>query len=150
MGGVGFLTALGVGVGFFCATPTPYVQLDNFLYDTPKWGIPVEMVVSFETFIETKNSCCVPRFRLTGNCYKIVNSQTSFTLCEKVEVGVGYFTSDSATLVSILYDSYFQDSKARRHSHKKFSDGSRNRYMLCYSQLTLRIYAAANGLAGGA
>jgi len=42
LGGVGFLTTLGVGVGFFC--PTPDVQLDNFLHYTPKLRIPVEMV----------------------------------------------------------------------------------------------------------
>jgi len=47
LGGVGFLTTLGVGVGqkgvgLFC--PTPDVQLDHFLHYTPKLGIPVEMV----------------------------------------------------------------------------------------------------------
>jgi len=42
--GVGFLAALGVGVEFFCPTPTPEVQLDHFLCHTPKLGIPVEMV----------------------------------------------------------------------------------------------------------
>ena len=33
LGGVGFLTTLGVGVGvgFFCPKPTPDVQLDHFL-----------------------------------------------------------------------------------------------------------------------
>jgi len=44
LGGVGFLTTLGVGVGFFCLTPTPDVQLDHFLHHTLKLGIPVEMV----------------------------------------------------------------------------------------------------------
>jgi len=39
--GVGFLTILGVGVGFF---PTPEVQLDHFLHHTLKMGIPVEIV----------------------------------------------------------------------------------------------------------
>jgi len=39
--GVGFLTTLGVGVGFF---PVPDVQLDHFLHHTTKLGIPVEMV----------------------------------------------------------------------------------------------------------
>ena len=34
----------GVGVGFFCPTPTPVAQLDHFLHHTPKMGIPVEMV----------------------------------------------------------------------------------------------------------
>jgi len=40
--GVGFLTTLGVEVGFYC--PTPDVQLDHFLRHTPKLRIPVEMV----------------------------------------------------------------------------------------------------------
>jgi len=44
LGGVGFLTTLGVGVGFICPTPIPDAQLDNFLHHTPKLGIPVEMV----------------------------------------------------------------------------------------------------------
>jgi len=44
---VGFLTALGAGVGFFCPTPIPEVQLDHFLHHTPKLGIPVEMVQFF-------------------------------------------------------------------------------------------------------
>jgi len=42
LGGVGFLTTLGAGVGFFC--PTPDVQLDHFLNHTLKLGIPVEIV----------------------------------------------------------------------------------------------------------
>jgi len=36
VGGVRFLTTLGVGVGFFCPTPTPNAQLDHFLHHTPK------------------------------------------------------------------------------------------------------------------
>jgi len=36
---VGFLTTLGVGIGFFC--PTPDVQMDHFLDHTSKLGIPV-------------------------------------------------------------------------------------------------------------
>ena len=39
---VGFLTTLGVGVGFFCSTPE--IQLHHSLHHTPKLGIPVEMV----------------------------------------------------------------------------------------------------------
>jgi len=63
LAGVGFLTTLAVGVGFFC--PTPDVQLDNFLHHTPKSGIPVEMVtISFETFVESEVSYCAPRFPL--------------------------------------------------------------------------------------
>jgi len=40
LGGVGFLTALGVGVGvgFLRPTPTLEVQLDHFLHHTPKLG----------------------------------------------------------------------------------------------------------------
>jgi len=38
------------------------------------------MVVSFETFVETENSCCAPRFPLIANCYKTVERQTSFPL----------------------------------------------------------------------
>ena len=40
--GVGFLTTLEVGVGFFCSTPTSNWII--FLHQTPKLGIPVEMV----------------------------------------------------------------------------------------------------------
>jgi len=40
--GIGFLTTLGVGAGFF--PPTPDAQFDHFLHPTPKLGIPVEMV----------------------------------------------------------------------------------------------------------
>ena len=43
MGGIGFLTTLGVGVEFFVPTPTPEIELDHFLHHTPKLGIPVEM-----------------------------------------------------------------------------------------------------------
>ena len=34
----------GVGVRFFCPTPTPNVQLDHFIHHTPKLGIPVDIV----------------------------------------------------------------------------------------------------------
>jgi len=34
---------VGVGVGFFCPTPTPAVQLDDFLHHTLKLRNPVEM-----------------------------------------------------------------------------------------------------------
>jgi len=37
--------------------------------------------MSFETFVETDNSWCVPRFPLIVSCYKTVDSQTSFTSC---------------------------------------------------------------------
>ena len=44
LGGAGFLTTLGVGVGFFCPTTTPDVPWDHYLHHTRKLGIPVEMV----------------------------------------------------------------------------------------------------------
>jgi len=50
--------------------------------------------ISIETFIATENSCCAPRFPLTG---------CQVTLCSGVEnfgnVRVGHFPSDSATLI---------------------------------------------------
>jgi len=47
LGGVGFLTTLGAGVGCFCPTPTPDIQLNHFLHRTPTLGIRVEMVEFF-------------------------------------------------------------------------------------------------------
>jgi len=35
----------------------------------------------YETLVEMDNSCFVPRFPLSVKCYKILVSQTSFTLC---------------------------------------------------------------------
>jgi len=110
LGGVGFefLTTLGVGVGCFCPTPTPDVQLDYFLNHTFKLGIPVEMVVSFETFVETEISCCAPRFHwfYQLNFIPFMLRSRESEILERPEsgvgnfgkVGVGYFTSDSAIL----------------------------------------------------
>jgi len=56
-------------------------------------------------------SRCSLRFPLIANCYKIVSSQTSCPLCQgvgnfgKFGVGVVYFTSDSATLISVVVHS---------------------------------------------
>jgi len=41
----------------------------------------------FWNFPETENSCCVQQFPLSASCYKIVDSQISFTLCWGVGVG---------------------------------------------------------------
>jgi len=83
LGGVGFLRTLVVRVFY----PTPEVQLNHFLHRTPKLGILTRAcwngTISFETFIETDNSCRVPRFPLIASCYKIVDSQTSFMLCSR-------------------------------------------------------------------
>jgi len=59
LGGVGFLTTLGVG--FFC--PTPDANLDNFLHHTPKLGIPVEMVQVVVRLLPTN---FLPRRRFFG------------------------------------------------------------------------------------
>jgi len=64
LSGVGFLTTLGVGVGLFCPTPTPDVQLDHFLPYTPKLGISVEMVQFLLKLLLKQIFCCAPRFPL--------------------------------------------------------------------------------------
>ena len=69
---VGFITI--VGVRFFYPTLTPEVQLDHFLHHTPRLGILVEMIQFLMKLVETENSCCVPRFPLRVNCYKILDS----------------------------------------------------------------------------
>jgi len=68
-------------------------------------GIPV--AISLETFVETEISCCAPRFQLilTAKFHSLYvkeseilqRSESGVGNFEKV--GVGYFTSDSATLL---------------------------------------------------
>jgi len=88
LGGVGvrFLTTLGVRVGFFCLTPD--VQLDHFFNHTLKLVIPVEMVVSFEAFVETEISCCAPQFLLifTAKYHSFMLRSQKF---RKGRIGVG-------------------------------------------------------------
>jgi len=72
LGGVGFLTTMGVGVGFFC--PTPEVQLDHFLHHSPKLGIRVEMAQFLLNFVETD-------FLLCTTISIGFDSQISFPLC---------------------------------------------------------------------
>jgi len=63
LGGVVFITTLGVGVRFFC--PTPDVHLDNFIHHTTVLGIPVEMVQFLLKFSLLKQIyCCAPQFPL--------------------------------------------------------------------------------------
>jgi len=66
LGEVGFLTTLGVGVGFFLSdsTATLDVQLDNFFHHTPKLGIPFETVQFLLKLLLKYISCCAPRFPL--------------------------------------------------------------------------------------
>jgi len=100
--GVRFLTTLGVGVGFVCPTPTPEVQLDHFLHHTPKLGIPVEMVRLLLKF----SFGCTPRFPLIltakFHSFYVKESESEIFQRSKLEFRVGYFTSDSATLLSVL------------------------------------------------
>jgi len=72
--------------------PTLEVQLNHFLHRAPELEILTSAffvfwassstraswngTISFETFIETENSCRVPRFPLIASCYKIVDIQT--------------------------------------------------------------------------
>jgi len=58
---VGFLTTLGVGVGFFCP---PDLQSDHFLHHIPKLEIPVEMVQVLSELLLKQISCWAPRFPL--------------------------------------------------------------------------------------
>jgi len=61
-----------------CNTPrTTHYWLAHFTYVLTRWN----GTNCFETFIETDNSCCAPRFPLIASCCKIVDSQISFTLC---------------------------------------------------------------------
>jgi len=69
--------------------------------------------ISFETFVETGISCCVPRFLLilTAKFHSLYVKESESEILERSElgvgnfaksesgIGVGYFTSDSATLV---------------------------------------------------
>ena len=124
MGGVGvevrFLTTLEVGVGFFSPTPTPDAQLDHFLHYTPKLGIPVEMVQSLFTLVESEISCCVTRFPLilTVKFHSVYDEESepvvevgnfgkvgvgNFGKSES-RVGAGDFTSNSATLIRMSVD----------------------------------------------
>ena len=104
MGGVriGFLTTLGVGVGFFCPTPTPDVQLDHFLHHTLKLGIPVEMVQFLLKFLLKQRFLAVHYIILTVKFHSLYvkksESESGVGNFGKVGVGVGYFTSDSAIL----------------------------------------------------
>ena len=113
---VGFLTTLGDG--FFC--PTPKVQLDHFLHHTPKLGIPVEMVQFLMKLLSKQRILALYRdFHwvfvatkfLTAKLYSLYVKESEILERSESEiwkgrsrkfgkagVGVGHFTSDSATL----------------------------------------------------
>jgi len=60
LGGVRFLATMGVRVGFFRWTSD--VQLDHFLHQTPKLGIPVATVQFLLKLLLKHISCCAPCF----------------------------------------------------------------------------------------
>ena len=68
---------------FHPTTTRKSFQLNHFLHRTPTLRILTRAYwnfsISFETFVETETSCCVPRFALITSGYKIVGSKTSFT-----------------------------------------------------------------------
>jgi len=72
----------------FQPTPTPEVQLIQFLHRIPKLGILPRGcwngTNSFQTFIVSEKTCCAARFPLIASCYKIVDRQTLFTFCRGV------------------------------------------------------------------
>jgi len=85
LNGVGFLTTLGAGVGVGKSNwNILYITLLSWVFLYFCWNC----TIFFETFIETENSCCVTRFPLIASCYKVVDRQTSFTLCWGVGVRV--------------------------------------------------------------
>ena len=129
LSGARFLTTRGVGYGFFCPTPTLEVQLDQFFASHSKVGNSCwNGTITYETFVETENSCFVPRFPMSVRCCNILNCQNSFTLCEGVGVGnfgkigvwhfvklgvsVGHFICDSAT-VDLIMSVLRKDRKPR-------------------------------------
>jgi len=77
-GGVRFLTTLGVGVG-----QNIRLRKSNWITFTSHSKVGNSCwigTISYETFIETENSCCVSRLPVSVRCYKILGRQPSFTL----------------------------------------------------------------------
>ena len=92
--GAGFLTTLGVGVGFFCPTTTPDVQWDHYLHHTRKLGIPVEMVQFLLKLLLKQRFLAVHHdfhwFQQQPNFIPFVLRSRSRKFC-KVEVGSRIF-----------------------------------------------------------
>ena len=103
-GGVGIRRTLRVGIVY----PIAEVQSNYFLHCTPKLEILTRAcwngTISYETFIETENSCCAQRFPLIDSRYKIVDSQASFTYVKESEIlerlESGHFTYGTTTLIT--------------------------------------------------
>jgi len=84
-GGIEFLTTLGTRVGFLSVSDSGS-PIGSLLHHTPKLGIPVESgTITHETFVETKNSCCVSRFPLSVSCYKILVAKLHSLYVKKPE-----------------------------------------------------------------
>jgi len=84
LGGFGFLRTLEVKFFHFDSgspSPTASSIASHSEVRNPLTRACWNVRVSFETFMETDISCCAPRFPLIGIFYKIIVSQTSFTLC---------------------------------------------------------------------
>ena len=98
--GVGFLTTLGVTVGFFVQLWIPIRSFfkSHFQIGNSCWN----RTISFETFVETQISCCAQWFPLIltakFHCLDVKESRVK----NFGKVGVRYFTSDSATLCYAL------------------------------------------------
>ena len=79
--------------------PTRMSNWIVFLYHTPKLGIPLEMV----QFLLKQISCCAPRFplSLTAKLHSLYVKESE--ILERWDrVGVGYFSSDSTALISLV------------------------------------------------
>ena len=86
--GVGLLTTLGVGVGFFCPTPTPDVQLNHFYIRLLNREFLLKWYNTFETFVETEFSCCIPRFPLilTAKFHSLCVKESELEILERSEM----------------------------------------------------------------
>jgi len=73
---VGFLTTLGVGVGFFCPTSTPDVQLDHFYITLLSWEFLLKWCNFFWNICWNRDFLLCTTISIYFN-----NSQISFLLC---------------------------------------------------------------------
>jgi len=100
LGGVGFLTPLGVGVRFFC--PTPKDQLDHVLHHTPKLGIAVEMEQFLIKLLLKQIIIAVYHdfhWLLVATKFLAAKLYSLYVKESESGIGAGHFTSDSATLI---------------------------------------------------
>ena len=84
---------VGVSVGFFVRHGMSNwiiscITLLQAINGNSCWNPCWNGTIYFQTFIETENSCSVPRFSLIACCCKIVDSQTSLRYVKGWEAGV--------------------------------------------------------------